>query len=58
MHLRTIPITAFDITQNPPTPSKHPKQVPYAYANCGNFNQVQPSVLVIGDDTSNRNPNC
>ena len=23
----TIPITAFDITQNPPTPSKHPKQV-------------------------------
>lgn len=53
VHLRTIPITAFDITQNPPTPSKHPKQVPYA--NCGNFNQVQPSVIVIGDDT---NPNC
>ena len=25
VHLRTIPITAFDITQNPPTPSKHPK---------------------------------
>lgn len=53
VHLRTIPITAFDITQKPPTPSKHPKQVPYA--NCGNFNQVQPSVLVIRDDT---NPNC